>query len=224
MILSGHQPVYLPGIILFTKIALSDEFMFVGHCAPGDGTWHNRNYIRGARLTIPIKHGASSISETEMDGDHWRRKHIRSIELAYKDRPYFDLYFPQLRDRINNKCWRYLGGFNEMLIWMICDWLNIRKKFWFSTNMRIVGQKTQMLISMCNAVQADEYLSNEGARDYVDELSMALAGIRHRWLDFKHPVYDQGEKEFQTNLSVIDLLFNCGPDSGRIVREAGRVS
>ena len=48
MILSGHQPVYLPGIQLFNKIALSDKFMFVGHCAFEDGSWHNRNRWYGS--------------------------------------------------------------------------------------------------------------------------------------------------------------------------------
>jgi hypothetical protein len=59
--------------------------------------------------------------------------------------------------------------------------------------------------------------------DYVDEEKMAAAGVKHRWLNFTHPVYDQGHSEFITNLSIIDLLFNCGPESGRIVKEAGSV-
>jgi hypothetical protein len=66
-------------------------------------------------------------------------------------------------------------------------------------------------------------LSNEGARDYVNEQNMNLAGIKHRWLKFTHPIYDQGHSEFQTNLSAIDLLFNCGPESGKIIRGAGHV-
>ena len=47
MIFSGHQPVYLPGIIVFTKIALSDAFMYVRHCQYVSGSWHSRNFIRG---------------------------------------------------------------------------------------------------------------------------------------------------------------------------------
>ena len=77
---------------------------------------------------------------------------------------------------------------------------------------------------MCKATGAKEYLSNEGAREYVDEVAMRRAGIRHRWLKFQHPTYDQGRnKEFLPNLSIIDLLFNCGPDSARIVKGAGHV-
>jgi hypothetical protein len=92
-----------------------------------------------------------------------------------------------------------------------------------SVDYPIEGHRTDMLISMCKATGADQYLSNRGAMDYVDEEKMAGAGIKHRWLNFVHPIYDQGHSEFITNLSIIDLLFNCGPDSGRIVREAGSV-
>jgi len=52
---------------------------------------------------------------------------------------------------------------------------------------------------------------------------MADAGIKHRWQKFTHPIYDQGHREFITNLSAIDLLFNCGPESSKIIREAGHV-
>lgn len=222
MRLSGHQPVYLPGIILFTKIALSDEFMFVGHCDAGDGSWHNRNYIRGARLTVPIKHGGESINATEIDGSHWKRKHLRSIELQYSKRPYFHIYFDKLKELIEMD-WRTLGPLNMALIELFCIWLRLTSEITDSRDYKITGNKTEMLISMCEESGASEYLSNEGARAYVDELKMSRSGIRHRWMKFEHPIYDQGDPEFITNLSIIDLLFNCGPEAARIVREAGSV-
>src|SRR5512139_1133146 len=218
MILSGHQPVYLPGIILFTKIALSDAFMFVGHCQASPGTWHNRNQIRNAKLVVPIKHEfGQSINEAQFAGDGWRRKHIRSTEVAYSKRPYFKNYFDEIANQIDSA--PNLAGLNVGLIRKILEWLNIETKI---ISRSVDGHKTEMLINMCRAVGADEYLSNEGARDYVNEQSMNLAGVNHRWLKFEHPIYDQGG-EFQTDLSVIDLLFNCGPDAGRIVRSAGHV-
>lgn len=221
MILSGHQPVYLPGIILFNKIALSDKFMLVGHCDVGDGTWHNRNQIRNARLTIPIKHGGKSINETEIDGTHWKRKHLRSIELTYSKRPFFGFYFDKLKELIEMPC-KYLGPLNMALIELFCMWLRLPTEILDSRDYSIEGRKTDMLISMCDVVGADQYLSNEGARAYVDEPRMALAGVTHRWQKFKHPQYEQGS-EFTPDLSIIDLLFNCGPDAGRIVRACGHV-
>ncbi len=222
MRLSGHQPVYLPGIILFTKIALSDEFMLVGHCDMGDGTWHNRNFIRNARLTIPVKHGGECINKTEIDGAHWKRKHLKSIELNYSKRPYFNIYFDKLKELIEMP-WKTLGPLNMALIELFCIWLRLPAEILDSRDYKIEGHKTDMLISMCEETGASEYLSNEGSRDYVDEVKMSRAGIRHKWLKFEHPIYDQGNPEFITNLSIIDLLFNCGPSSDKIVRGAGHV-
>jgi hypothetical protein len=223
MILSGHQPTYLPGIILFTKIALSDAFMFVPHCQYESGSWQNRNQIRNARLTVPVMHGfGQSIADAKIDGDHWRRRHLNSMKFGYGKRPYFKNYFATIEEIINAS--KSLVELNCNLIAAILGWLEIKTPVLFSTDYEIRGHKTNMLIDMCAKTGATEYLSNEGARDYVDEEKMAAAGIKHRWLNFTHPIYDQGHSEFITNLSIIDLLFNCGPGSGRIVREAGSVS
>jgi len=58
MLLCGHQPVYLPGIILFNKITLSDAFMFVGHVQYSRKSWQTRNTIRSENqsiyLTVPV--------------------------------------------------------------------------------------------------------------------------------------------------------------------------
>src|SRR5512139_3792570 len=202
MLLSGHQPTYLPGIILFTKIALSDACMLVGHCQASPGTWHNRNQIRNAKLVVPVKHEfGQSINNTEFAGDQWKRKHLRSIELNYCKRPFFDKYFPGLKECIELP-WERLGPMNMALIELLCMWLRIETDMLDSRDFQIEGHKTDMLVSMCEAAKANGYLSNEGARAYVDEQSMNQAGIDHRWLNFDNPPYDHGTSEFQTDISA----------------------
>lgn len=229
MILSGHQPVYLPSLHLFSKIALSDKFMFVGHCQFVNKSWHSRNNIRGANqmltLTVPIRkagHFGQSISEMEIDGAHWKRKHLGSIRGAYQKRPFFKDYFPTLEELINRP-WKNLGELNIALIIQFLDWLKIETPLLYSEDQGITGQKTDMLISMCGAVDADHYLSNEGARAYVDEKQLSEAGISHCWQGFSHPLYDQGT-DFMENLSVIDCLFNIGAAQCReLILAAGSI-
>lgn len=229
MILSGHQPVYLPSLHLFSKIALSDKFMFVGHCQFVNKSWHSRNIIRGAAqpltLTVPVRkagHFGQAISETEIDGTHWKRKHLGSIRGAYQKRPFFKDYFPALEELINRP-WTYLGDLNIALIIQFLEWLEIDTPIFYSEEYGISGQKTDMLTSMCRAMEADHYLSNEGARAYVDEKQLFEAGIYHCWQDFKHPHYDQGA-EFIENFSIIDCLFNKGAESRELILGAGAVS
>ena len=226
MILSGHQPTYLPGILLFSKIALSDKFMFVGHCQASPGTWHNRNRIRGCSyLTIPIRNEFGvSINETRFAGDNWKRKHLRSMEMAYSKAPYFDRYYIPLA-KFYELDWDTLGPFNIELIRNLCEWLDIKTPILDSRDFQSPdwGHKTDMLINMCRATGCNQYLSNAGSIAYVDENKMATRGIKHLWQRFTHPIYDQGHPEFLTNLSVIDLLFNKGPEAGQIVRQSGYI-
>jgi hypothetical protein len=228
MILSGHQPVYLPGIILFSKIALSDAFMFVGHCQYTQKSWQTRNRIRLGEvehwLSVPVKKSGrfgQSINDTEILDEYWKRKHLGSIRQAYAKLPYFDRYYSELEALIL-KGSGSLGNLDIAIIRKIVDWLEIPTRILDSRDYPIAGNKTDMLISMCEAAGADHYLSNEGSRDYVDEKGMADVGIQHCWQIFEHPVYDQSHT-FMPNLSVIDLLFNVGPAAREIVRDCGRI-
>ena len=228
LVLSGHQPVYLPGILLFNKIALSDIFMFVGHCQYVKKSWHARNRIRlGERelwLTIPVKTSGrfeQAINDTFMVNEVWKRKHLGSIRQAYQKAPFFQGYYPELEDKLLGHSGS-LGDLNIGIITMISRWLKIGTRVVDSRDYDIRGAKTDMLVSMCQAVGADHYLSNEGSRDYVDEELMAEVGVQHCWQIFEHPTYRQPGR-FIPNMSVIDLLFNMGPDASRLVADCGRV-
>ncbi len=226
-VLSGHQPVYLPGIILFNKIALSDVFMFVGHCQYVKKSWHSRNRIQlGDKelwLSVPVETAGrfeQAINATFPANELWKRKHLGSIRQAYGKAPYFDLYYPQLEATIIAHSGS-LSDLNISLIKLILVWLDISTPVVDSRDYEIHGSKTAMLISMCRAVGATHYLSNQGSRAYVDEAEMAEAEIEHCWQEFDHPVYPQSGS-FIPNLSVIDLLFNVGPASAEIVRGSGK--
>jgi hypothetical protein len=226
MLLSGHQPVYLPGIILFNKIAISDAFMFVGHCQNVVNSWHTRNKIRvggsSCYLSVPVKRAKrfpQSINETEIANMHWRRKHLLSIKQNYGKRPYFDVYFPKLEAMLMSD-WATLGDMDIAIIKSIMEWLDIRTPVLDSRDYKIEGHRTDMIISMCRAAGADEFICNEGSRSYLKEEQLAEAGIQHYWQVFEHPVYDQG-KPFIENLSIIDLLFNVGEVSREIVFSCG---
>lgn len=229
LILSGHQPVYLPGIILFNKIYLSDAFMFVGHCQYVKKSWHARNRIRLNQhelwLSVPVKtagHLEQAINNTFPASQFWKRKHLGSIRQAYGKMPFFNLYYPQLEAQLISHS-SSLSDLNISLIKTILWWLQIPTPILDSRDYAISGNKTEMLISMCEAVGATHYLSNEGSRSYVDEKKIAGSGFEHCWQSFQHPVYSQ-PGVFMPNLSIIDLLFNVGPAAGDIVRACGCLS
>jgi len=227
-VLSGHQPVYLPGIILFNKIALSDAFMFVGHCQYVKKSWHSRNRIclgnRELWLSIPVKTAGlfdQPINDTYPLDGNWKRKHLGSIRQAYGKARFFDLYFPELEAQLQVHSGS-LSDLNISLIRLFLKWLEITTPILDSRSYQIAGTKTAMLISMCEAVGASAYLSNEGSRAYVDEKQMEDAGFKHLWQSFRHPTYSQ-QGPFMPNLSIIDLLFHAGAESRQVVLECGNI-
>lgn len=226
MILSAHQPVYLPSPHLFNKIARSDIFMFLGHCQFVNQSWHSRNFIRGPNkplmLSIPVKKSGAfgqSINDAEIAGTHWKRKHLASIHSAYSKRPYFDFYFPILEDIIHQPH-QTLAELDIAIISQILEWLEIDTQVLYSEDHNISGQKNDMLISMCKSIGIEKYVSNEGSRSYVDEAKLKDHGISHFWQEYTPSKYDQGT-EFMPNLSIIDTLFNLGGKTGQHVRNCG---
>ena len=73
------------------------------------------------------------------------------------------------------------------------------------------GQKSDLVLSLCKAVNATTYISGPSGRDYMDLESFKEAGIDVKFNDFVHPVYEQRRtEEFTPYMSIVDLTMNCG--------------
>ena len=72
---------------------------------------------------------------------------------------------------------------------------------------------TYRLIDICKEVKADTYLSGQDGIKYMDLERFKENSIKVIIQNFKHPVYQQMFEGFQSHMSVVDLLFNCGPES-----------
>jgi hypothetical protein len=228
-ILSAHQPVYLPGLILFNKIALSDVFVFLCDVQFKRRSWHVRNQVRNGEsaiwLTVAAEKSAghsNTIRQVGFGDTEWRRKHLASLEHEYRKRPYFADYFDDFAQIICSE-FDNLAELNMALTRHFCAVLQIHTTLLDSKNLDHSGINQDRLISLCHAVKADHYVSNIGSAAYVDESGFENEGVTHSWQAFSPPVYDQG-KPFLANLSVIDALFNLGPQTAEIVKHAGHLT
>ncbi len=221
MILSGHQPCYLPSLQLFAKIRKSDFFLHCGHLQFEHGSWHNRNYIllRGKRhvLSIPIgKPHLRPIREIWFaDYLKWKKQHLKTIELAYGKTPFFNAYYPVLEEIIRSHPFS-LERLNIELSNKIADWLGITTPMVDGGKWKFTGDAVDMIIQMCHEVGADAYLSNTGSLAYIrtaEEERMREAGVQPMWLDFKDPC-PEGEEP----LSAIHHLFHLGPEAAKLIQ------
>lgn len=235
MILVGHQPEYLPYLGFFYKVGKADKFVFVDHVQFQKEGFQNRNKIRsGPRedgwiwLTIPVvtKGKASQrINEVRIDNSkNWAKKHWKSIYFSYKDAPFFDKY-KDFFEQIYSKKWEKLADFNETIIRYLFKELDINVPIYRSSDYEFKGQKTDLLIELCDKLGADTLLTGPGAKkpgekSYVEEKKFEKNNLKHIFSDFKHPVYNQQFEPFVPYMSAIDLLFNCGKESIKIIKKA----
>ncbi len=217
LILSGHQPCYLGSLGQYAKMAKSDFFMHCGHLQFCAKSWHHRNYIRfkGERfmLSVPIT-GPSfiPIRDASFKDDYWKKDHLETIAQAYGDAPFFDDYYPQLKEIIY-----YHPHSLERLNIELTDWiagcLDVEAHIVDSACWHFNGDAVDMIIQMCQAVNADAYLSNTGSRAYIgdkEEERLSDHKIRHMWIDFKDPDPEP--------YSAIHHLFNLGPEAARLIQ------
>ncbi len=226
MILTAHQPVYLPWLGLFHKIALSDEFVSFDGVQYQVKDWNNRNQIKTPQgplwLTVPVLsqgYREKTIRDMEINnGVPWRRKHWKSLSINYAHAPFFARYAPFFEETYR-KPWKFLAELNEhMLLWFL-EILGIQVKFSRASDQGFHGTKSDLVLDMCSRLKADVYLFGAQGRDYARVEDFHARGIRAVFQDYKHPVYPQQHGPFLSHLSIVDLLFNCGPDSFRVLME-----
>lgn len=234
MILAAHQPLFLPWLGFFDKVRQASRFVLVDHVQFERGDFQNRNRVltrSGVRwLSVPVRRGARSerIDEKEIDdkldrGTTWGEKLSRTLRHAYAKAPHFDVYMPFLEDALTRR-WTRLVDLNLHLLLYFFERLEITTPVVRSSTLpNVGGSRSTMILGLCRATGATVYLSGSGgARDYLDTRLFEREGIEVRWQAFAHPRYPQPADDFVPSLSVVDLLFNCGPASAAILRgEAG---
>lgn len=224
MILSAHQPVYLPWLGLFHKIALADKFIFFDQVQYVPKDWISRNQIRtydaSLMLTVPVLkkgHRQKKIAEIEINNAlSWGRKHWRSIEISYRKAPFFKLYSDFFED-VYNKEWRLLADLNYyMLKWYLMT-LGINIEIDRAGNYDFTGNKSELVLDMCLNLEADIYIFGELGKDYANSDAFLKKEIIPYFQSYKHPTYRQIHGDFLPYMSIIDLLFNEGPNSLEII-------
>lgn len=226
MIIFVHQPEYIPWLGFFDKLARCDTFVIYDNAQFQHGSFHNRNKIRTAHgwkwLTIPIMHGhPQTIKDVRISGSDWKQKQLSVIKHNYEKTPYFKEYFPMIKEAITFNH-ELLIGLNLHLIKNIAQILNIKANMVRSSEFPYCGrEKNEKLVSMCKFLGADTYLSGSGGKAYVEEGLFNEAKVEVQWHNYGHPTYKQNFSGFQPNMSIIDLLFNMGPESKDIIQKGG---
>jgi hypothetical protein len=211
-----HQPMYFPYLGFFDKMEKADVFIILDDAEYSKGDFLNRNRIKTATgirwITVPVKKGASNLPINKVEvvvNENWMEEHLRVISNVYKNAPYYNELFPFFIDMIGPNP-RLLVDLNMRVLLACTILLDINVPTVMASKFRIKTTGTQRLVDICKRLDATEYLSGIGGKNYIDESLFKEAGIKLTYQEFDHPLYDQLHGSFIPNLSVIDYLMNVG--------------
>jgi hypothetical protein len=214
------QSNYLPWKGYFDIIHDVDLFIFYDDNQYTTRDWRNRNRFKTAGgtqwLSVPV--GADRnrlIHDVDIPDATWQQKHYQSLRQHYGKTPHFERYRGWLEQVYLGQRWTNLSAMNQSLICHISrELLGLRTEFADSRSWQLNGLKLDRLLDLVKQSGATHYLSGPAARDYIEPDRFAQAGITLEWKDYAgYPEYPQRFPPFEHGVSILDLLFNTGPEA-----------
>jgi hypothetical protein len=219
------QPGYLPWLGFFEQICRCDVFVLYDDVQFERGSWRNRNRIKTPSgphwLTVPVLRkgeGFCLIKDVVINSSvPWQKKHIKAIAQHYSKAPFFGHYAEGLFD-ILNRPWRFLIDLDvELIYWLVTE-LSIETPIVLSSDLGIPGDNVQRLIGIIHSLGGNHFYEGSAGKNYIDVRLFEKEGIFVTFQEYGHPRYPQLYGDFMSHLSIIDLLFNCGPESLHILK------
>ncbi|MBR4898554.1 MAG: WbqC family protein [Prevotella sp.] len=178
------------GPVQWYQKLLRYDHVFIEHCdSYQKQTYRNRCLIASTNgvqaLTIPVEHSTMNIS----DHGNWRHQHWQALQSAYGDSPFFEYYEDDLRPFYTER-WEHLYDYNEAIRQKMCELLDIHP---------VVSATTEY----------QHHPENDFRNSIQPKIVAPDADFQPRRY---YQVYEQ-KHGFLPNLSILDLLFNMGPES-----------
>jgi len=219
------QSNYIPWKGCFDMINSVDEFILHDTVQFTKFDWRNRNKIKTPRgviwLTIPVRHiSGQLIQETRVSDPAWSRKHWNRIMQNYAKALHFKEYKPLFESLyLDIAGEQFLSAINYRFLREVCAILGIRTPITWSRDYRLIDGQTERLVDLCRQAGADEYLTGPAAKNYIQEKLFSDAGITLTYMDYSgYPEYRQLYPPFEHRVSILDLIFNEGPDAPKYMK------
>lgn len=220
------QSNYIPWKGYFDMIAAVDEVILYDDMQYTRRDWRNRNQIKTPQgvqwVTVPVLVKGKyhqKIRETEIDGDDWAVAHWKALVQNYKRASHFEAVADWLEPIYMRERFTHISVLNRRLIEQVCVYLGIKTKITNSWDYTLTEGKTERLAELSMQAGGTEYISGPPAKDYIDEQVFRNINIELTWFDYAgYLEYPQQWGAFIHGVTILDLLFNCGPDSTKYMR------
>jgi hypothetical protein len=198
MIISVHQPQYIPWLGYFDKIAKSDGFVFLDQVQYKHREFQNRNKIRTKDgwiwLTVPVVSkglGRQKICDVRIDNElEWQKKTWGSLQNCYNRAPFFKEH-AGFFEEVYTRRWERLIDLNIHITEYLLAQLKIITPLYYESKLGTACQSTDRIIELCKKLRADTYFSGVGGKGYLEEEKFTREHITLEYQHFIHPSYRQ---------------------------------
>jgi len=211
VIISAHQPHYLPWLPYVEKIFLVDVHVVLDDVEFHNGDWQNRNRVSGPNgpvlLTVPVRRRKGIlVRDVEVVHDGWEERHARTIAQSYARAPYFGEHWPSLALVYERRLDRLVDVALETVCF-VKSAMGIGVPCVLSSALGIRTRGNERLVDICRALGATTYLSGVGAKAYLDIEAFRAAGIFVRFQEWCAPGWLGSSAEH----AAVDAIFRHGP-------------
>ncbi len=204
-----HQPEHLSWLGLLAKVAASDLWIVLDSVPYRKNYFQNRNRVlrdgKPTWLTVPVTapFGTRIRDVRISDTPHWQRRYRGRLIQAVSGTP----GAARLEGLLAMIDGAAPGSPLADLNLGIADWLfpqfDVKAPRIRASELSVTGSKSELILDLCRAVGADEYIAGPSGRGYLDLAAFAEQGITVRFFDYDHPTYAQ-PGPFVPGLSAVD--------------------
>ena len=217
MIVGIAQPTFFPWIGYYNIIKNSNMFVFLDNVKFEKHSWQMRNRVKNSSkhsdsevwMSVPTKGVTNNtlIKDVIIDNTkNWKQKHVKTLKNNYSKSFQEIKFLTQIYDNE----WNKLADFNIESITKCCQYLGIKTKLIKASDLSAAGKKGDLVLNICKELNADEYFSTIGSKDYLEDYrdSFEDARIQITYHNYTHPIYKQKGNNFLPNLSILDLILS----------------
>jgi hypothetical protein len=196
------QTTYFGPIQWYQKLYRYDHCLIEQYDSFQKQTYRNRCVIATANgvqaLTVPVEHSDDKVLTKDLrisDHNQWRRVHWNALQSAYSESPFFEYYADDLHPFFEKK-YEFLIDFNEAIRQKVCELIDIHPNVEYTSEYTSdIQHQTSDITDFREVINAKHPQPD------------AEFNAKTYWQVFQH------KHGFLPNLSILDLLFNMGPES-----------
>jgi hypothetical protein len=220
------QPNYIPWKGVFDLISRVDVFVFYDDVQFTTKDWRSRNRIKTPHgdlwLTVPVLSSGARhqrICDAAIDPrSNWQAKHYKALKANYQKARYFRDYEYVIEELYLAKKWEKIADLNIFATKLIAGAIGVNAEWHKSSDLRQTGSKNgEKAINVCKLLGCDYFINGPAASSFMDGQLFLENGIELDYISYSYPEYEQLHPPFVHEVTVLDVLFNCGPNARALI-------